>query len=133
MAYRVPNINPVDVGGRVAIGVSIPFNNAAVFNQTYSTTTQVRSNIINYVLTRKGERVLNPDFGLGLEQYLFDDINSTVLNSIQNLITDDLTNLFPTITLQSVTATPDYDTNAIDIEIKYYTIEGNTDKINVSI
>jgi phage baseplate assembly protein W len=133
MAYRVPNINPVDVGGRVAIGVSIPFNNAAIFNQTYSTTTQVRSNIINYVLTRKGERVLNPDFGLGLEQYLFDDINSTVLSSIQNLITNDLTDLFPTITLQSVTATPDYDNNAIDIEIKYYTIEGNTDRINVSI
>jgi phage baseplate assembly protein W len=133
MAYRVPNINPVDVGGRVAIGVSIPFNNAAIFNQTYSTTTQVRSNIINYVLTRKGERVLNPDFGLGLEQYLFDDINSTTLNSIQNLITNDLTSLFPTITLQSVTATPDYDNNAINIKIRYYTIEGNTDEINVSI
>ena len=75
MAYRVPNINPIDVSGRVAIGVSVPFNNIAVFNQTYSTSTQVKSNIINYILTRKGERVLNPDFGLGLEEYIFENID----------------------------------------------------------
>jgi phage baseplate assembly protein W len=133
MAYRVPNINPIDVGGRVAIGVSVPFNNIAVFNQTYSTSTQIKSNIINYVLTRKGERVLNPDFGLGLEEYIFENIDNNTLTTIQNVITDGLTNNFPNIILQSVTVTPDYDNNAINIKIRYYTIEGNINEINVSI
>ena len=133
MAYRVPNINPIDVGGRVAIGVSVPFNNIAVFNQTYSTSTQVKSNIINYILTRKGERVLNPDFGLGLEEYIFENIDNNTLTTIQNVITDGLTNNFPNIILQSVTVTPDYDNNAINIKIRYYTIEGNINEINVSI
>lgn len=133
MAYRVPNINPIDVGGRVAIGVSVPFNNIAVFNQTYSTSTQVKSNIINYVLTRKGERVLNPDFGLGLEEYIFENIDNNTLTTIQNVITDGLTNNFPNIILQSVTVTPDYDNNAINIKIRYYTIEGKINEINVSI
>ena len=133
MAYRVPNINPIDVGGRVAIGVSVPFNNIAVFNQTYSTSTQVKSNIINYILTRKGERVLNPDFGLGLEEYIFENIDNKTLTTIQNVITDGLTNNCPNIILQSVTVTPDYDNNAINIKIRYYTIEGNINEINVSI
>ena len=133
MAYRIPNKNPIDVGSKVAIGVSIPFNNVAVFSQTYSTSVQVKSNIINYVLTRKGERVFNPDFGLGLESYLFEDINAKVLSGMQTAITDGLTNNFPSIVLQGVTVTPDYDSNAINIKIRYYTIEGNIDEINVSI
>ena len=63
MAYRIPNKNPIDVGSRVAIGVSIPFNAPQVFTQTYTTQDQVKSNIINFILTNKGERVFNPTFG----------------------------------------------------------------------
>ena len=52
MAIRIPNKNPLDLTMRKAIGVSIPFNAPAVFNSTYSTTDQIKSNIINDILLK---------------------------------------------------------------------------------
>ena len=72
MAYRVPNIVPIDLNPRKAVGVSIPFNGNAVFNSTYTTNNQIQSNLINFILTNKGERIQDPNFG---------DRKSTRLNS----------------------------------------------------
>ena len=77
MAYRVPNINPIDAGQNIAIGVSIPFNSPSVFNQTYTTSDQLKSNIINFLLTNPGERYLQPTYGSSLQRYLFSNITDS--------------------------------------------------------
>ena len=82
MAYKIPNKNPIDIGSRVAIGVSIPFNQPSVFNQTYTTNDQIKSNLINYVLTNRGERPLNPNFGLSLQEKLFENITPVSTTSL---------------------------------------------------
>jgi hypothetical protein len=54
----------------IAIGVSLPFGVCGtdqLFNQTYSTKDQTKSNLINLLLTNKGERILNPEFGSDLK------------------------------------------------------------------
>jgi hypothetical protein len=80
MAYRIPNQHPLDLNQRVAVGVAIPFSSAGVFRSTYTTTEQIKSNIINYVLTNTGERVLNPNFGANLRAQLFEQITPNTLN-----------------------------------------------------
>ena len=57
MAFRIPNKFAVDIDARQAIGVSIPFSSKSVFNQTFTTADQTKSNLINYLLTNKGERI----------------------------------------------------------------------------
>ncbi len=53
-------VNPLDLQGNIAIGVSLPFNGpAGPFNKTYSTADQIKSNLVNLLLTNKGERVFN--------------------------------------------------------------------------
>ena len=48
-------VNPLDLQGNIAIGVSLPFNGpAGPFNSTYSTKDQTKSNLINLLLTNKG-------------------------------------------------------------------------------
>ena len=75
MAYRIYNQFPSDLkNGRRAIGFSLPFTGEAVFNPTYTTKDQMRSNIINYFLTNKGERIFNPSFGANLREKLFSQI-----------------------------------------------------------
>ena len=65
-------INPLDLNKNVAIGVALPFNADGVFNQTFTQKEQVKSNLINVLLTEKGERINLPDFGVGLKNILFE-------------------------------------------------------------
>jgi len=66
------NIDPLDLDKNVAIGVTFPFNGDAVFNQSFTTKDQAKSNLINILLTEAGERVMEPNFGVGLKNLLFE-------------------------------------------------------------
>ena len=88
MAKILPNKFVDDLIDRQAIGVSIPFSKSSVFNQTFTTADQVKSNLINYFLTNKGERILNPTYGGDLRSLLFEQINDDTIMSIQDSILD---------------------------------------------
>lgn len=132
MAYRVPNKNPIDIRQRVAIGVSLPFNANQVFNQTYTTNDQIKSNLINYVLTNQGERPLNPKFGLNLQEKIFDTISPISTKSLESFITDGITVNFPMLNNINVVVTPQTDINSINISIKYSYL-GNSNTVNLQI
>jgi len=133
MAYRVPNINPLDVGQRVAIGVSIPFNQPQVFTQTYTTSDQIKSDIINYILTSKGERPLNPNFGTTIKQQLFETLTPTSTNDISNLLKDEIKLNFPSVLINELKVEPKYDTNSIFITINYSILGGNPNILNITL
>ena len=67
------NINPIDLQDSRAVGVIFPFNANAVFRSSYTTQEQVKSNLINVLLTEPGERVYEPNFGVGLKRRLFEN------------------------------------------------------------
>jgi len=58
------------------IGITLPLQlgNTGYFEQSFDTLTQVKSNFINLILTRKGERVHQPEFGCGIHDYLFEQL-----------------------------------------------------------
>ena len=77
---------------RVAIGITLPIQkgNGGYFAQSYQTSEQVKSNIKNLILTRKGERLMHPTFGTDLYNTLFnqntDDLESEIERSIDRAI-----------------------------------------------
>lgn len=131
MAYRIPNKNPIDIGSRVAIGVSIPFNAPQVFTQTYTTQDQIRSNIINYILTDKGERIFNPNFGSNIRKSIFENITPDLLQTLEFNLNEDLSNYFLNVNFQEIKVTPNYDENIIGISIKYSIYNSLIDEINI--
>jgi phage baseplate assembly protein W len=133
MAYRVPNINPLDVGQRVAIGVSIPFNQPQVFTQTYTTADQIKSDIINFILTSKGERYLQPNFGSNIKQLLFETLTPTSTDNISNLLKDELKSNFPSVQINELTVSPQYDNNSVFININYSILGGNPNTLNITL
>ena len=133
MAYRVPNKNPIDVGLRVAIGVSLPFNVPQVFTQTYTTQEQIKFNIINYVLTDRGERVFNPTFGSNIRASVFENITPTLLQNLQITLQDDLKMNFPSVNFYKIEITPNYDTNVINIAIYYSVYNNPVTEINITL
>ena len=57
---QVVRIDPRDLDKNKAVGISLPFNAGGVFRSTYATKDQIKSNLINLLLTYKGERIENP-------------------------------------------------------------------------
>ena len=128
-------INPIDLpqNDKVAVGVTFPFDGPAVFNSSYSTKEQVKSNLINLLLTSPGERLMNPAFGVGIRQYLFEQVVDKQL--LKDKITDGAQLYIPEIDIEDVfvkrennETTPEIHTVRISI---YYTVlaDNSTDAI----
>jgi phage baseplate assembly protein W len=127
---QVVRIDPRDLDKNKAIGVSIPFNGGGVFKSTFSTKDQIKSNLINLLLTYKGERVLNPQFGADLPRLLFEPINNDTLIKIENQIVTSVSTYIPEITITNIEITPDTDENTIYVNVIYQLkLSGTTDNI----
>ena len=72
-------ISPLDINKNVSIGVAFPLDDNNMFKGTQTLKEQVKSNLLNLLLTEQGERVNEPNFGVGLKHHLFEqniDIDS---------------------------------------------------------
>jgi phage baseplate assembly protein W len=127
---QIVRIDPRDLDKNKAIGVSIPFNGGGVFKSTFSTKDQIKSNLINLLLTYKGERVLNPQFGADLPRLLFEPINNDTLIKIENQIVTSVSTYIPEIIITNIEITPDTDKNTIYVNVIYQLkLSGTTDNI----
>ena len=124
-------INPLDLpqNDKVAVGVTFPFDGPAVFNQSFTTKEQVKSNLINLLLTSPGERLMNPTFGVGIRNLLFEQIIDK--EQVKNRITDGAQVYIPEVDIQDVfikrennETTPEIHT--VRISIYYRVLADNT-------
>lgn len=119
MAFGAKKIAPIDLFPNIAVGVSVPFNGPAVFNSTYTTQDQIKSNLINYFSTNKGERVFNPSFGSGIRSQVFEQISKGTISNIEAILKNDLQIYFPSVVVQDLTVLGYEDSNRLDIILKY--------------
>jgi phage baseplate assembly protein W len=125
-------VNPLDLQKNIAIGVSLPFNGPGVFNSTYTTKDQIKSNLINLLLTDVGERVMNPNFGCELKRFLFEGINENNISDLKISINNSISLYIPEITVSSVDVVSNKDSNLVDVTISYIlNISNNADQVTV--
>ena len=116
-------IDPINLDTDVAIGVSLPFNAEGVFYSTYTTKEQVKSNLLNVLLTEPGERLFNPSFGVGVRNLLFEqNINK---ESLEDRIRTQVNLYIPEIELTDVRASKDVNGHNLFIRISYKMIANN--------
>lgn len=109
-------INPADLDESKAIGILLPFGadsnsktgyadgetsatgiqtgtdpvkeGSSLFRLSYLTKDQVISNVRNLILTNKGERLMNPDFGTDIYNLLFEnnvpELDETIRTSVRD-------------------------------------------------
>ena len=124
-------INPLDLNKNVAIGVAFPFNADAVFNQTFTQKEQVKSNLINVLLTEPGERVNLPNFGVGLKNLLFETSIDTA--NLEARIDNQVQIYIPEITLISAETNFSPDEHILYIKITYrYNPSNEVDAIQLN-
>jgi phage baseplate assembly protein W len=112
-------VNPLDLQKNIAIGVSLPFNGPGVFNSTFTTKDQIKSNLVNLLLTSTGERIMNPNFGTFLKRFLFEGITDSNLESLKDNLLNSISIYIPDITVTNIIITPNTDYNSIDLNIDY--------------
>jgi phage baseplate assembly protein W len=104
----------------LGIGWSFPVAETAGQTAMAQYEEDVRQAILIVLLTNPGERVMRPTFGAGLNEFLFEPINSTTMATIGQRVEDSLIDWEPRIDVISVSVTPDSKNNAtLSIDIQY--------------
>ena len=116
-------IDPVDIETNIAVGISLPFNGEAVFNSTFTTQEQMKSNMLNVLLTEPGERVFKPNFGVGLRTYLFE--NFTDVEELNERIRNQVERYVPQVELTNVTVNKEPNSHNLNVGVFYRTIINN--------
>ena len=101
------NIPSTPVGvSKNAVDFRLSYDENAIFNSI--------RNIFN---TKKGQKILNPTFGLDLEVFLFDNISRENADIIGKTIYEELPTYEPRITVDSVNVVARPDDNEYEISI----------------
>ena len=134
MARIIDNKFPIDLTPSVAVGYGFPINGPAVFVPTYTTKEQTRSNLLNYLLTNKGERVFNPMFGGDLRNLLFEGIIDSTQDELLLMIQDQIGQYFPTVRIEEIKFENQVDRNSVNFIMTYQIVNfGVTDTLNIEL
>ncbi len=132
MAYNAQKISPIDFKPSVGVGINLPLNGKACFNTTFTTKEAVKNNLINWFLTNRGERPLNPTFGGNLRQYIFTQITDDNLDFLQEDLQAQVNDYFPNINIDRLEVTSQPDLNIINVLLEYNIQNTNiNDSLNI--
>jgi phage baseplate assembly protein W len=115
-----------DQDTRVSVGIDFPFgrvpNQDGYFKTTKTTIESVKNNIRLLLKTEKGERLFQPNLGLALRRFLFQQINEDTNILIENEIVDTFEKWLPFVEIQELdvnTQPINSDRNQIKIKVTF--------------
>jgi len=124
-------INPLDINKNVTIGVAFPLDEVNMFTGTSTIKDQIKSNLINLLLTEQGERVNEPNFGVGIKNLLFQQ--SINKEELEEKINFQINFYIPEITLISASVGSINNENQVYITISYrFKTDGSTDAVTTT-
>ena len=140
MAYELQKKFIIDTQDK-SVGVSLPFTkgNNGFFAVTYTTKEQIKSDLKNLILTNRGERVMQPEFGCNLRQALFEQIDEGEGAFIQNEIESQIQRWLPFVIVNNIFVNADAnskDNNRISVNLDYtLSFAGNNsrDSLNITV
>lgn len=106
-----------------AVGLALPIQITNVaFKQNYTEIEQLKSNIKNLLLTKRGERLMNPLFGSGVETVLFEPITDEFEDKVQDIITTSVEKYMPNVSIDEINvdmSNENKDRNLVNISLKF--------------
>ena len=106
MAYELNRKIVIDTEefNNYAVGITLPIQRGedGYFRQSFRTFDQIRSNLKNLLLTKKGERIFQPEFGSGLHDLLFNPATEKFEEDLENTINDAIAQWLPYIVVEDI-------------------------------
>tara|TARA_B100001063_G_C16597898_1_gene469098 strand:- start:10 stop:432 length:423 start_codon:yes stop_codon:yes gene_type:complete len=132
--YQFKNIDILDLKPSTGVGIKVPFDGETGINTTFTTQDAIKSNLLNFLLTGKRERVINPTFGSGLRELLFEPITGDLNAAIRELIVDGVSQFFPNVIINSLGVQQNPEQSTITIILNYSVINTNIqDEIQINV
>ena len=87
-----------------AYGITLPIKrgNAGYFEQAFTSFEQTKANLKNLLLTKRGERVMQPEFGTGLETLLFEPMDGLFESNLRDTITKTVNYWLPYVNIEDI-------------------------------
>ena len=79
----------------------------------------IKQAIVNLLLTNKGERLMNPEYGSGIRRYLFEPLDYGTSALIKQNIVTTIGRFEPRISVQEIVSRPDFENNGFEITMTY--------------
>jgi phage baseplate assembly protein W len=127
MARTLGNVSTNDLVDNshkvLGIAINTSSNTGGPFATNFTTLKQAKSNLINLILTKKGERVAQPEFGCDIWKLLFEPIIEGELDRrVESTIIEAVSIWLPYLNIDEIIF--DYDENDIDnntivLEVKF--------------
>jgi phage baseplate assembly protein W len=120
----MPNVREIDRDDDIYVGIRFPLDHSpeGFFYKTKTIREQVKSNIRNLLLTEKGERVFQPNFGSNLKSLLFEQITPISLENVENDIRESLSTWLPYVNVNDLVVVQDnVDSNKVLTSLEYST------------
>ena len=134
MAYIRRNVDILDLQPSIGVGIKIPFDGQTGINTTYTTQDAIKSNLLNFLLTGKRERVMNPGFGSGLREAMFQPLTEDLVEQIENLIINGIDTFFPTVSINNLDVQLDQNSSTATITLNYSITNTNIeDELQINI
>ena len=106
MAYELNRKIVIDTEefNNYAVVITLPIQRGedGYFRQSFRTFDQIRSNLKNLLLTKKGERIFQPEFGSGLHDLLFNPATEKFEEDLENTINDAIAQWLPYIVVEDI-------------------------------
>lgn len=98
--------------------------------QTYSE--MIQQNLKNLVLTAPGERMMDPAFGVGIREYLFEQVSGQVFDSIREKVRRQVKKYLPFVEIEEILFSSQ--DNQINIRIEYAIVPiGTFDALSIAV
>mgnify|MGYP003637767500 CR=1 FL=1 len=97
--------------------LTIDYTNGYELNQTFQDS--VKQNLAGLVLTVPGERIMDPDFGVGLRTYLFEIDNPLVRSDISGKLTQQVGVYIPWVNILEISFTTQKDNPELEANFLY--------------
>ena len=114
-----------DVDTRVSVGLDLPLGlqpgtSDGNFATTKTTMDAVKNDIKLLLMTQKGERLMQPNLGMDIRKFLFEQITEDITIQIENDIVDTFPTWLPFVELREINIDKeDQDLNRLGIDIKF--------------
>lgn len=103
------------------LGITLPIarGRRGYFSNTNDVLTQIKSNLKNLLLTRKGERVLQPDFGCDIHLVVFEPMTDDGLATLQVSIESAVQQWMPFVQVDAIDVTRSADLNKVQVSVVF--------------
>lgn len=79
----------------------------------------IKQAVVNLLLTNKGERFFNPNYGSDIRSFLFEPLDYATAGQVRSSIKSTLNKFEPRIFVESLRVKPNFDDGGLDVEMTY--------------